>query len=138
MNIIIGGSMSFAKEQVEIKKELEEKGHVAWLSDDINHYVNSPEIKDDPEDELKLTKETDIMRIFFNKIGENDAFLIYNPDKRGIKGYLGTSVLMEMGLAYHLRKKIYLFYDYDKTQNYGVEVGIINPIILNGDLDKIE
>lgn len=137
MKITVGGSMVFAKEQLDAKKELEEKGHEVLTTDDIEDYVNKPSIKQSFEEELKLCLEYDITRSFFKKIEESDALLVCNFPKKGIDGYLGTSVLMEIGLAYHLNKKIYLMFDVDKTQGYALEIAIIQPTILNGDLNKI-
>jgi hypothetical protein len=138
MKIIIGGSMAFAVEQLKVKKELENLGHQVDITPDLNHYINSPKIKNSFEEELNLCLKSDVMRKFFNKISENDAFLVCNYDKNNIKGYLGISVLMELGVAYHLNKKIYLLNDFDRSQGYGLEVAIISPEILNGDLSKIE
>jgi hypothetical protein len=45
---------------------------------------------------------------------------------------------MELAIAYHNNKKIYLLNDFDKTQWYGLEVAIIDPTILNGDLSLIK
>jgi len=47
---------------------------------------------------------------------------------------------MEMGLAYYLRKKIFLLYPPPpvKQEKYTHEVLIMQPVILDGDLDKIE
>lgn len=137
MKITVGGSMVFAKEQLDAKKELEEKGHEVLTTDDIEDYINKPSIKQSFEEELKLCLEYDITRSFFKKIEESDALLVCNFPKKGIDGYLGTSVLMEIGLAYHLNKKIYLMFDVDKTQGYALEIAIIQPTILNGDLNKI-
>lgn len=137
MKILIGGSMSFAKEQLKIKKELEEKGHTALVTEDIEHYIESDEIKRSFEEELKISLEYDIMRSFFKKIAESDALLICNYDKKGIKGYLGTSVLMELGLAYYLNKKIFLLNEIDTSQPYALEIAIINQEVLNNNLSKI-
>ena len=38
MKIVVGGSMTFAKEQLEAKKFLEEKGNIVLVTEDINHY----------------------------------------------------------------------------------------------------
>ncbi len=138
MIITIGGSMVFAKEQVEAKKVLENKGHEVLLTDNIEEYVNSPSIKQSYEEELRISLENDIMMSFFNKLAKSDAFLVCNYDKKGIKGYLGTSVLMEMGLAYYLNKKIFLLYDIDRTQGYALEVDIIKPTVINEDYSKIK
>ena len=137
MKITIGGSMAFAKEQVEVKKELERRGYDVFLTDNIEKYVNFPEIKQEFEDELETSLENNIMMSFFKKIEKSDALLICNYEKNGIKGYLGTSVLMEIGLAYYLDKKIYLLNDIDTSQGYALEIAIIKPTIVNGDLAKL-
>lgn len=138
MKIVIGGSMAFAKEQIKIAEELKAIGHKVVLTDDINEYATNPSAKASFEEELKLCLEYDIMRSFFNQIAESDALLFVNNEKKGIKGYLGTSVLMELGLAYYLHKKIYLLNEIDKSQNYALEVAIIQPVVLNGDLTRIK
>ena len=138
MKITIGGSMVFAKQMLEIKKQLEEKGYIVFVTNAIEHYTTSSEIKENFEKELKISLEHDVIKTFFDKIAESDALLIINYPKNNIKGYLGTSVLMEIGLAYHLNKKIYLLYNVDKSQSYALEIGIIKPEILDGDVFKIE
>lgn len=138
MKITIAGSVTFAKEQLNIKKELEQIGHTVFISDDLEEYINKPSIKLSFYEELKLSKEYDILRKFYNKIAEGDVLLVCNYDKNGIKGYLGTSVLIEIGLAYYLKKKVYLLNDIDVNQCYAMEVSIMEPIILNGDLKKIK
>jgi len=61
-----------------------------------------------------------------------------NNKKNGIKGYLGTAVLMEMALAFYLKKKIFLLNEIDKTQRYMIEVHQINPTVIKGDINKIK
>jgi len=77
------------------------------------------------------------MRTFFKKIESSEAFLVCNYPKNGVPGHLGVSALTEVGLAYHLNKKIYLLFEIDKTQSYALEIVIIKPLIINGDLSKI-
>lgn len=48
------------------------------------------------------------MKAHFTKIEWSDAILVANYDKKGIAGYIGGNTLMEIGLALHLDKKIYL------------------------------
>jgi hypothetical protein len=107
------------------------------LTDDIEEYVDKPSIKASFEEELRVSLEYDIMRSFFGKVAESDAFLVCNYPKNGISGYLGTSVLMELGLAYHLGKQIYLLHDFDHTQGYALEIAIIDPTMLHGDVSLI-
>ncbi|MCX6795842.1 MAG: hypothetical protein NT165_03925 [Candidatus Falkowbacteria bacterium] len=137
MKITIGGSMTFAKEQVEIKRQLEQRGHEVLVTDDIEDYINNSAIKNSFEEELELSLKYDVMRTFFKKIDSSDAFLVCNYSKNGVSGRLGISALMELGLAYHLGKKTYLLFETDKVQDYALEVAIINPIILNGDISII-
>ena len=124
MKIIIAGSVTFAKEQLNIKKELELIGHEVLVSDDLEDYINKSSIKLSFDEELKLSKEYDVLRKFYAKVAEGDALLVCNYDKNGIKGYLGTSVLIEIGLAYYLKKKIFLLNDIDMDQNYAMEISI--------------
>lgn len=137
MKIVVGGSMAFAKEQLFVKNGLEELGHEVFVTDDIDVYVDNPAAKDNFDEELKACLENDIVRSFFNKIKETDAYVVVNKEKRGIRGYLGTSVLMEIGLAYYLGKKIFLLEEIDKAQGYALEIAIMNPVILNGDLSGV-
>lgn len=135
---MLAGSFTFAKEIVEIKNQLEKMGHIILTTGNLELHVNSPHIKSGFDEELKLCIEHDAMRDGFNQIVKSDAVLVCNYPKKNIQGYLGISVLMELAIAYHLNKKIFLLYEFDKSQNYGLEVAIINPTILNNDLSKLQ
>jgi len=137
MKITIGGSMTFAKEQLEASRFLQERGYEIFLTEDINHFIEKPEIKDDAIKSLELSIQYDVIREFFDKIANSDAYLVCNYEKNGIKGYLGASVLMEIGLAYYLKKKIYLLFDIDHEQKYAHEIDIIKPVVLNGEKTDI-
>jgi hypothetical protein len=63
---------------------------------------------------------------------------ILNYDKKWISGYIGASVLMEIGIAYYLGKKIFLTNPIDQSQWYALEVLLTNPIILDWNLSKIQ
>jgi hypothetical protein len=78
------------------------------------------------------------MKKFFDEIEASEAVLFLNYDKKWIAGYIGASVLMEIGIAYHLGKKILLVNPIDKSQWYALEVLLTNPTIINGDLSKIQ
>lgn len=138
MRILIWGSMSFAQKMFEVKSFLEQQGHEVHLSPWINFFMENPNAKMNFDEELNFCKKTNIMNLFFDEILESDAILFLNYDKKWISGYIGTSVLMELWIAYHNKKKIYLLNDFDRTQWYGLEVAIIDPIILNWDLSIIK
>ena len=74
---------------------------------------------------------------FFVMLASNDAVLVLNIPQRGVEGYIGAAVLMEIGLAYYLRKKIFLLNSVSPKERYIEDVTILGAVILNGDLAKI-
>ena len=115
MKILIGWSMSFAPKMMEVKKELENLWHTVSVSSDIEIFLWTPKDKMTLEEELASCKKTGIMREFFNDIAEHEATLFLNYEKKWIPGYIGASVLMEIGISYFLGKKIFLMNDIDRT-----------------------
>lgn len=140
MKIFICGSMHFSKEMFLAEKKLESMGHWAKVPCDTKLFADDPKKTTDNHDEnFKHCIEQDIIRKCFDDIAESDAILVLNYPKNGKEGYLGASVLMEIGLAYFLKKKIFLLYPPPpvKEEKYTHEVLIMQPTILNGDLSKI-
>jgi hypothetical protein len=137
MKIMLAGSFSFAQEIVQVKKRLDVMGHTVFTTRDLELFAQSPRIKTNFDEELKHCIEYDSMREGFNLVVASDVVVVCNYQKNDIRGYLGTSVLMEIAIAYQLAKKVYFLYDYDRSQSYGLEVAIINPIIIDDDLSKI-
>jgi hypothetical protein len=140
MKIMICGSMTFAKEMLEAKKLLEEMGYLVKIPTDALEIANGDHDHDNLEDDYNHCVENDIMRVHFKFIEESDAILVLNHDKNGIKGYIGTASLMEIGLAHHFHKKIFLlqYLPHHSEYRWVHEVRIIQPIILNKDFSKIE
>jgi len=140
MKIFICGSMHFSKEMIEAKKKLKEMGHIAEVPCDAQEFVNNHKMTtDNHEKNYKWCIDNDIVRKCFNSIAKSDAVLFLNYPKNGIDGYIGASCLMEIGLAYHLNKKIFLLYSPPpvKEAKYSHEIIIMQPTILNGNLNLI-
>ena len=140
MKIFICASMYFAKEMLDIKKKLKEMGHIAEVPCDTQDFVSKPEMTtDNHEENYKWCIDNDIIRKCFNSIAESDAVLLLNYPKNGLNGYVGASGLMEVALAYHLKKKIFLLYPppSPKEVKSSHEILIMQPTILNGDLNLI-
>ena len=135
---MLAGSFHFADKLIEMKKQLIKLGHEVFHTDDLETVENIPEIKQNFDDELKQCIEHDVIRDAFKKIKNCDALFVCNYPKNGIEGYLGTSVLMELAVAYHYKNKIFLLNDFDKNQGYGLEIAVINPIIIHDDLSKLQ
>lgn len=137
MKVMICASVSFAAEMLKAKKILENNGHTVLLTGDVAYHIEHPQTKLDFKAELKFAVEKNVLDEGFKKIAESDAILVLNYPKNEIKGYLGTAVLMEMALAYYLKKKIFLLNEIDKSQRYALEVQLINPTVIGGDFNRI-
>lgn len=135
MKITICGSISNAKDICEIKEKLEQQGHTVFSHELMEMYAeDDPEVKNriqKAHHELKI--ENDTFKWYYNKIKESDAILVYNFEKKGVPGYIGGSVLIEIGYAYALDKKIYFLNPVPEV-SYKDELIAAQPIILNNDL----
>ena len=78
-----------------------------------------------------------MIKKYYQLIQEHDALLIVNPEKKGIKGYIGGNTFLEMGFGYVLGKKIYCLYPLPEMI-YTAELIAMKPVILNGDLGGIK
>ena len=135
MKVVICGSMYFAKEMLEVKAQLEKKGHFCFVPLDIYDCLENPELSMD----LNHCFKTNVQKKCFDNIKEADAILVLNYRKNGTEGYVGGATLMEIGIAQALDKKIFLIYPPPKIEDlrYSVEIQLAKPIVLNGNLNLI-
>jgi hypothetical protein len=142
MKITICGSMSAAKKMYEAYRILTNKGHQVFLPEFVIEYVNGNlgwELGTlSREEGAEKKKKHDLIRKHYYKIQKSDAILVVNEEKNGIKNYIGANTLIEMAFAYVLNKKIYLSNDLPDFEYLLEEVKAMEPIILNGDLNKIQ
>ena len=59
---------------------------------------------------------------------------VINPEKKGIKGYVGGNTLIEIGVAFFLKKPIYILNEVSSELSYKVEILGMKSKILNGVL----
>ena len=85
----------------------------------------------------EYSRKAYLMRRHFNEIKKADAILVINLKKKGVDGYVGGNVLMEMGLAFYLRKPIYLWRDIARYSAYYEEVLGMQPIFVHEKFDEI-
>ncbi len=132
---MICGSMAFSKEMLETQKTLEEIGHKALVPVDTVECIENPGLNMD----LEHCISTQVDKKCFDLIAESDAILVLNHEKNGIKGYVGGATLMEIGIARHLNKKIFLLHNLptEEEQRYVLEIKATEPTVLDGDLTKI-
>ena len=136
MRIAICSSMVFSEKILKTKKELEAMGHEVLMPNFVNAYLG----KDEKEKE-RLTKyhknEKDAIRAYWGEIQKSDAILVLNYTRRGIENYIGGNVLMEIGFAHVLGKKVILMNPIPEIEYYKSEIEAVKPVIINSDLKKI-
>ncbi len=78
-----------------------------------------------------------LMDAHFEKIKTSDMVLVVNDEKKGISGYVGTNVLMEMAIAYFLGKPIYLVNDVGSDHPAYEEIVGMGVVMLHGDVSNL-
>lgn len=116
MEITICSSVDFTPRIIEVKKELEKKGHkvnIPYFTQKIidgevsyEDYMGTKE--KDGDILMRKSQPIDLIKRHYNLIKNSEAILVLNIDKKGIKNYIGGSTLIEMGFAYVYEKKVYL------------------------------
>lgn len=115
--------MAFYEKYVELKKALESLGHkvIIPLSDEFYEISNK----------VKL----DSMNDFNSNLEKSDAILVANYKKKDIDDYLGFNTIMEIGMGFNRKKKIFIL---NKIPEYCKdELNAIEVIELNGDISRI-
>lgn len=78
------------------------------------------------------------IREHFAKIDQSEGILVVNCDKNGVAGYIGGNTLMEITYAFAQGLDVYTLYDLPKDISYADEINAMKPIVLNGDVSKID
>lgn len=140
MKIVIIGSMSFVNDMIKIKKSLDKLMHKVSIPHGSKPHQKDKSFVDNLEDNLEYCIKNNVMKRNFDLVSENDAVLVLNYKKNNTDGYIGISSLMEMAIAHHLNKKIFIYNkipDFRKFR-WAHEVSIMQPVIIDGKLDKIK
>jgi len=136
MKILVICSKKFYDKIPEIKTELESLGHVIAL----------PNCFDDPTTEDRYRNmgnkehskfKAEMFKQSASVIKDNDAVLVLNFDKHGMKNYIGGATFLEMYDAFRFEKKIFLYNDIPEGILTDEIVGF-GPAVINGDLSRID
>lgn len=136
MKIFIICSKAFYDRIPEIKKVLEDNGHLITL----------PNCFDDPTTEARYRElgfeehskwKSEMIKHSEDVIKGQDAVLVLNFQKHGIENYIGGATFLEMYDAFRLGKKIYLYNNIPDGILKDEIIGFA-PIIINGDLNIIK
>ncbi len=144
MRLTICSSAHFARRSQEIKTKLEKKGVETLL------YPSIIKVRDKMMTanefyrlrKRKLTKEfldtkKQLIDEHIDKIKKSDAVLILNFDKSKTVGYIGGNTFLEMGVAYALGKRVFLWKKPSSRLPYYEEIMALYPTIIEEDLDRI-
>lgn len=137
MKIGVIGSMQYTEKMMEIRDKLIKLGHEAFLTNLAGPFVGK---SDEEKEKIKIDQKNndDAIREFWRLMQGADAVLVVNLDKNGIENYIGGNTLMEIGFAHVLNQKIFLLNPIPDIPFYKSEIVAVNPIIINGELNKIK
>lgn len=141
--ITICASVSHYKQVIPIEQELKKMGFKVLVPDtlrtmqknnnfDVEFYKTWHKNKND------YGKKTKLVIAHFKKVLKGDAILIVNFEKNGMEGYIGGNVLMEITLAFHFKKPIYVYNKVSDKLPILEEIYAVQPTFLAGDLTKIK
>lgn len=136
---MIIGSMAFIKNMISLKNKLEKLGHKASIPYGTEPHQNDSNFVESLKANLEYCIQNNVMKSNFDMVTEHDAVLVVNKKRKGVKGYVGVSALMEMAIAHHFDKKIFVLHKiphYNKVR-WAHEVMIMQPKFINSNLTKI-
>ncbi len=135
MNIIICGSISAAEEILSVQKQLQNKGHTVEIPEGVKRKelrtLDAPAVE---KADVKI--KHDLIRGYYEKIKLTDIVLVVNPEKNGVKGYIGGNTLIEMAFAHVLGKKLYVLHEIPDLP-YASEILATQPLLLGSKLDVL-
>lgn len=143
MTITICSSAAFYKDLFPIMEELEKRGYTVFIPSTAYRMKESGNYDDlhyktwydNPDD---FSRKTFLMQEHLGCIDKSDAILVVNHEKKGVPGYIGGNVLLEMFYAWIHKKPIYVLNRVGKELPLYEEVLGMTPVFLGGDLSKLQ
>lgn len=140
--IVLCASASFYREVLDIEKQLKKLGFKTIVpitarrmkrSGNFDISAHKTWFKNRNDYKIKVG----LMKGHFKEILKANAILMINLEKNGIQGYIGGNGLLEMGLAYHYKKPIYILNNIKDNHPLAEEIYGLGSIFLNGNMSKI-
>jgi hypothetical protein len=140
--ITICSSCDFYRQVNQVKHELTALGYEVLVpltaiemektgDYDVSHYKTWFA---DPND---FPKKAELIRGHFDEVAKADAILVVNEEKRGRQNYIGANVLMEMGLAFHAKKPVFILNELPDDSAFDEEIRGMLPVVLHGHVKDI-
>jgi hypothetical protein len=140
--IVICSSVAFYKYLIDVEKELLALGFNVVLPDvarkmnkegNFNVEQQKTWFKNPADYKIK----TRLMVDHFEEVKKGDAILVVNYEKKGLQGYIGGNVLMEMVIAFEYKKPIFILNLISEDLPVKEEVYGLQPVFLNRDVSLI-
>lgn len=129
--------MSASKQIVKMKKVLERKGHEVFVPKNAEKYASGKLAMENNRESTEHKIEHNLIKKYYSLIEKSDAVIVTNYDKGSVKNYVGGNSFLEAGFAHALNKKLYFMNDIP-DMTYSDELRALRPVVLKGDLSKIE
>lgn len=136
MKIGVIGSMQYTEKMLGLRDQLNELGHDAFVTDLHKPFIGKTD-KEKEAIKLRQKNDMDAIREFWRMMQGADAVLVANYDKHGITNYIGGNTFLEIGFAHVLDQKIFMLNPIPDMPYYKTEIEAMKPIVINGDLGKI-
>ena len=146
MRITLCGSVFFYEEMLTLRQELQAHGHEVRLpSAAVIGQAGEPVPVGEHDAQRKAAgvldgwvwkRKAEAMRNHFEKVAWSDGILVLNLKKNSVAGYIGSNTFLEMGLAFHLRKLIFLWCEIPQMPCREEILGM-SPLVVSTDLSLI-
>lgn len=133
MNITLCGSMKFIDEMDKVAAQLEARGHTVYTPDRAEGTAYDRE-----QSHANAQLKRGYMNKHFDKIDLAGGIVVVNPPKNGVGGYIGGNTFLEMAYAFKHGLDIFTLYPLPEGMGYIDELRGMDPIVLDGDLEKVE
>ncbi len=140
--IVICSSANFYEHACGVADELEKMGYKTVVPETAEKMrksgnYNANDYRTWHKDPEEYHRKSYLMDTHFKEIENGDAVLVVNDEKHGEPGYIGSNVLMEIALAYWLKKPIFVLNPVGEDARTYEEIVGVGAVILKGDLSKV-
>lgn len=137
--VALCSSASFYKQLVGVAEELEREDLAVILPRSARRMKESGDFSLQYQswrtNDADYPQKAALIRAHFEEIERADAVLVLNYEKRGQANYIGGNVLMEMSLAFYLRKPIFILNEAPADSPFLEEILGMLPVLLHGRLE---
>lgn len=140
--IVVCSSAAFFKQALEIGKKLEKMGFAVKLPYTALKMKQSGDYRVETyktwrKNPKNYSRKSWLIKNHLKKVEAGDAVLVLNYEKNGVPGYIGGNTLIEAAIGFHYKKPIYILNPLPGTLVFEEEILGMQPLFLNGDLNKI-